>query len=391
MYKDRIKKQRKIFLLFIAILITGTILVIETYAWFIGTSTVQTNEFNITVSSTIGLELSIDADPNHWQANSITINPATIESVFSNNNNKVPTEGLIPLSSNGLIDSTGSGLAFYEKTSLSASYGGYRLISNRINNTMANELDGYFVFDLYIRNGTGQTYNSEFNEGGAEDVYLTPESNAVSVANGNAATTHGVANSLRVGFFEIGRIKADGYSAATARSITCAGGTGITSVCPTTQNLDSRRTYTWNIWEPNHDVHTSELVNYFNRICKKRNNSDGTYTTTACDTLTTTSNVPTYAINSAVGASDNVDIYDGINERTSPKLTQMVTYKTSDATNLTSSKPTLIRLAGNSITKVRVYIWLEGQDVDNYDLISNDASVRINFGLTKDKFVLSNS
>ena len=212
MYKDRIKKQRKIFLLFIAILITGTILVIETYAWFIGTSTVQTNEFNITVSSTIGLELSIDADPDHWQANSITINPATIESVFSNNNNKVPTEGLIPLSSNGLIDSTGSGLALYEKTSLSASYGGYRLISNRISNTMANELDGYFVFDLYIRNGTGQTYNSEFNEGGAEDVYLTPESNAVSVANGNAATTHGVANSLRVGFFEIGRIKADGYS-----------------------------------------------------------------------------------------------------------------------------------------------------------------------------------
>ena len=96
MYKDRIKKQRKIFLLFIAILITGSILVIETYAWFIGTSTVQTNEFNITVSSTIGLELSIDADPDHWQANSITINPATIESVFSNNNNKVPTEGLIP-------------------------------------------------------------------------------------------------------------------------------------------------------------------------------------------------------------------------------------------------------------------------------------------------------
>ena len=42
-------------------------------------------------------------------------------------------------------------------------------------------------------------------------------------------------------------------------------------------------------------------------------------------------------------------------------------------------------LAPNSITKVRVYIWLEGQDVDNYDFAQLGKKVLVNFGFTKEK------
>ena len=43
-------------------------------------------------------------------------------------------------------------------------------------------------------------------------------------------------------------------------------------------------------------------------------------------------------------------------------------------------------LAPNSITKVRVYIWLEGQDLDNYDFAQLGKKVKINFGFTKERF-----
>ena len=43
-------------------------------------------------------------------------------------------------------------------------------------------------------------------------------------------------------------------------------------------------------------------------------------------------------------------------------------------------------LAPNSITKVRVYIWIEGQDVDNYDFASLGKKISVAFGFTKERF-----
>ena len=60
------RKKRKILLLFIVILITSVVLVVETYAWFVGLSTVNTNSFNKSISS--GSELEISMDGEHWQS-----------------------------------------------------------------------------------------------------------------------------------------------------------------------------------------------------------------------------------------------------------------------------------------------------------------------------------
>ena len=55
--------------------------------------------------------------------------------------------------------------------------------------------------------------------------------------------------------------------------------------------------------------------------------------------------------------------------------------------NLTStSRPTFMTLAPNSITKIRVYIWIEGQDVDNYDFASLGKKISVNFGFTKERY-----
>ena len=43
-------------------------------------------------------------------------------------------------------------------------------------------------------------------------------------------------------------------------------------------------------------------------------------------------------------------------------------------------------LAPNSITKVRVYIYIEGQDIDNYDYAAVGKQISVAFGFTKQRF-----
>ena len=50
------------------------------------------------------------------------------------------------------------------------------------------------------------------------------------------------------------------------------------------------------------------------------------------------------------------------------------------------ARPELITLAPNSITKVRIYVWIEGQDIDNYDFASIGKQITVNFGFTKERF-----
>ena len=56
-----------------------------------------------------------------------------------------------------------------------------------------------------------------------------------------------------------------------------------------------------------------------------------------------------------------------------------------------ADKKELFFISPNSITKLRVYVYLEGQDIDNYDLGVYGKQIKINFGFTKDKFGISGS
>ena len=49
----------------------------------------------------------------------------------------------------------------------------------------------------------------------------------------------------------------------------------------------------------------------------------------------------------------------------------------------------IFTLAPTSITKIRVYIYLEGQDIDNYDFASIKNKIEILFGFTKDRFSIN--
>ena len=51
-----------------------------------------------------------------------------------------------------------------------------------------------------------------------------------------------------------------------------------------------------------------------------------------------------------------------------------------------ANRPAFMTLAPNSITKLRVYIWIEGQDIDNYDFASLGKKISVAFGFSKERF-----
>lgn len=425
MKKNNVSKQRKIFLLIIVIMITAITLAVETYAWFVGLSTASTGDITIAISSADGLDLSLNGqywtnggtelkikDANHTY---ITETGCTNANCAYNGNKNIWPEYLNPVSTIGEIDTSTSKLKLFEKTSLAANPGGYYITSSQVNNSVT-EGNGYVAFDLYIRNGTGSAYNETYNKDSDEDIYLSPDSFASTVINGNQPD-YGAANSVRVGFFEIGRMKSDATSYGTIRNMKCnMSKAGVTPLCTGSSNMtkdgttlytnDELLSNTWNIWEPNHASHSTNLVNYYNTVCKNR--SDSNYYTfysdivnipelDYCDSITTGSIKKTYGMKSAISDSqsetDKVNIYDGDdnNNYNQSELSEVKTYKESDALYNGNDKYPLIKIAGNSITKVRVYIWLEGQDIDNYDVISQNPSVQVKFGLTKDRNAINES
>ncbi len=388
--RNQKRKIRKIGMLSVSIIITAIILITETYAWFVGLSTVSVSDMQIQISSADGLELSLNADD--WQSSTLTLSQQDIttglNSSYNNHKNKWPTSGLVPISTSGDIITPSGALKLFGKSSLASTAGGYKIISSQITNTSGstiNEGEGYVAFDLFIRNGSnGSLYDAtDYTDDMGESIYLSTTS-SVAVSAAGSATNNGIANSVRVAFARVGMVSGSS-DAAIAQSITCGNATNVTPLCSIANTV---------IWEPNDKAHDDNLIDYYNnKACKKRtaaNNYSG-----SCGELSNNTFFPTYTVKNAITATNNVNIYDGTelntytNSITNGYLQNTDTFTDSEKVISGYSRPALFNLAANSITKVRVYIYLEGQDVDNYDLITKGQSVDIKFGFTKDKFNVS--
>jgi hypothetical protein len=198
----------------------------------------------------------------------------------------------------------------------------------------------------------------------------------------------GVENSVRVAFGQIGRVIATTTDEATITGITCSPDPeedpDVTGICRTAQ-----------IWEPNDTDHNANAISWYNTACLARlvtgedvtdpDSYDG-----ACGVVADGITYPTYAVTSDITSGDNVDVYDGPAYNgyvRGDDLLESYSYFTDTMKLLTgTSRPSFMTLAPNSITKVRIYIYLEGQDIDNYDFSLIGKQIAVNFGFTKQRF-----
>lgn len=382
------KHEKRVKKLIVGSGLCAILLIVSTYAWFIGMKTVNVSSFDVSIAAIDQLSLSLDGE--NW-ANTVEISSTTYNTKsYSGNTNTWGGKGLIPMSTVGKIDTNASRMILFEKGSLTATAGGYRLMASQVKNsaTDGKEADGYVAFDLFVRNLSGNEYYSEMNKLNEEAIYLTTDS-AVTVASDGIANT-GIENSVRVAFAQIGRVRATTTDVGTITGITCATAGSVTGICA---NRDAQ------IWEPNDKAHVQNAINWYTTSCKKRTGdsvtAEGAYGG-ACKTITNNEAYQTYAVSGEIGYADNVDVYDGsaYNEYTgsiaaSAQAGKLVAYDTFTDTEKNIAgvdRPQFITLAPNSITKIRVYIYIEGQDVDNYDFASLGKKISVAFGFTKQRY-----
>lgn len=288
------------------LLLLAVLLISSTYAWFTANQTVTVSSIQVNVKASNGLQISTDA--SNWKATITNDDLITnIATSYSTNTNQVPTE-LAPVSTSGGV--TAGNLDMYYGTVVTNDDGDYVLTSTKQTDT-AGTTGYYIAFDLFLRVETNTP------------IYLTPTSQVAYAG----ATDVGLQNAARVAFIKEG-VGSTSDTAATLQALK----TGTTA----------------DIWEPNYDTHTGAAVQ------NALNNYGITTTTTGGSLL---------AYN-GIKAEFTKDANVLVQQTTTPSTTYFgavtPTYKTTNGFTDAVSFTTLAQ----GITKYRVYMWIEGQDVD---------------------------
>ena len=327
----RIKRFRLLYL-FILFLFTSIMFSTSTYAWFTSNRVVTVNTINVHVAASGGIEIS--ADGTTWKS---VIMPEDITSAHSGNYptsvNQIPYQ-LEPVSTGKDIDtSTGYLKMFYGLTD-NNTLGEYVLTSSRITETEGNgpTSDGKFIaFDLF------------FKVSNETQLYLTSNSK-IKYLNEDGK---GIANAVRIAFVNEGNVPSGSALGDIQR---LRGGTPAT-------------TY---IWEPNYDVHTSSAVA----------NARDVYGITTSETGG--SLIRYDGVINEITKNDNITLGNA-NSTSHPSLFKTVDVDYSTVKDFTANREVFTLSSG--ITKMRIYMWIEGQDVDCENNASYD-DVEFNIQLT---------
>ena len=338
------KKNKRVKNLILVCVLSALLLTVGTYAWFIGMQTVKVNSFEIEIASVDSLQLSLDG--TSWTTTLDVLDSATYPQYEGNANQFLQgdKEGLKPISTIGEFDSTVSRLKLFEKGSLTATKGGYRLMASRVNNYNALEEegkvsatgeyyedDGYVAFDLFIMNLSGDEYYPTNDVANEEAIYLTYDSAVTAGTSG--VTDAGIENSVRVAFAQIARVSASKYGVigadettklATVTKMACGQNGDVTSICRTAQ-----------IWEPNENTHVAAAKTWYEKTCAARKatavdaDKSFDYDTTDCADLEE-EYITTAAVAGEIKETDYVDVYDlaynGYTQVASTLLNQVDTF-----------------------------------------------------------------
>ena len=310
--KKKDRRRRKILLAIIMIMFTAVVLSVSTYAWFTANRTVTVESIDVTVSTSQGLQISVDAA--NWK--SIVTNTDITGASWTGVKNQLPqgNSTAVPVSTIGTVDS--NGLMEMYKGTIEADTSTGNNILTAAKTTEVNGTSGDFVvFDLFFQSTVAQT------------VYLTSNSNVIA-----KGTSTGIENAARVAFIKEGSV-ASGSTAAQAQAITGS----------------QQKT----IWEPNYDVHTptgvANAANVYNVTVGQTNGSKLDY----------------WGVKAPIAKANAI----GLNSHDTLYFSQVSTVGSVAAGIPTSTYINAFDVAAG-ITKVRIYMWIEGQDVDCEDKAS---------------------
>lgn len=360
------KSQKKSKMIFLIIIIAALISITGTYAWFSSQRDVEIVGFKINVEIAENLEISLDGETWTHSINiedmrqfyGTYVDKDTTTVAFQANKddqrNYVPIE-LLPVSTVGEVENGNlvfvSGDVKEKKFSniVKCSEDDIKVGETILSKEGNNSKHPYLAFDMYLRN------LSNLKQPGERDLLQLKEGSFATAANKNT----GLEYSARIALVQYGEAINIVSTGEQARAIQPNGAETVA------------------IWEPNYRLHTTEVVNNDERISA------------------VIEEINTYAIKSSAVGNEIEDITDSddtlLEDIYTNKMEQNEDIENQDFATLT--RTTLKQIDGvtdmslepNTITKIRCYIWLEGQDPDCINLSSMGEELQVTLRLEKPK------
>ena len=336
------KSKRRVNSLLLLLLLTASMLVVSTYAWFSTNRIVTIDGISAEVAAASGIQISLDGEI--WSTN-ITVTDAILDALNTSstkNEHQWPTK-LQPVSTDGTVVS--SDIAFYAGT-LNADGDKLENVALQSARNAQDSNAMYIAFDLYIKNSSGVAAGDNLN-------LYTNSTFDVDTANGGQQDT-GLEYSGRVGFLLFDDSDPLSATGATVREQT-VGSNPLVS-----------------IWEPGYNQHIQYVVDNDPRV--------GGSSASTFETLGLTAD----SVGALLGGINSNSIPTGNTAFAIPKTVRTANTVASEIglTDVSASQTQLV-LGQNTITKARVYIWLEGQDPDCNDTASTGKQIKVTINLSK--------
>lgn len=395
MKKNEKKRNHKsrLLLLLLLLLICLCVLGTATYAWFTSNKTVNVSDLNVDVRAVNGLEISADAE--NW---GFVIDKDDLIKGYTDAVNQLPTimtavstagnltDGKLDMYNGVVVTScdpgyTASGSVCYKaeaadksedggKTTYScANYPGYTLSGDTcylygeafytLNSTKANEQACY---DTKANGATNDSSVPKCKNSGAYfmafDIFLKVDTKSDLFLTGNAGVYNtdtngdsGIKNTTRVAFVVQGNVDTDTYYNGVVEEGVMTDGVTLarklSNGITTAPGSDTKENSVI-LWEPNYDTHTARGIA----------SAQEYYGITGL--ANTGSSLLSY---------DGVkDVFTGVSLKETNKTKNPNYFRTLNA-DIATTATNSSRFSSNitleaGVTKVRVYFWIEGQDVD---------------------------
>ena len=328
MAKKKEKRNRLkslVLLLFLTIVLLST----STYAWFTANRSVSIDPINVQIAASSGLQISTNA--SDWKT-LITNTDISSPTGYSGHKNQLPSE-LAPVSTVGSV--TNGYMNFYKGVveGDQDNGGAMSLTATKTPDEAAGTTGDFIAFDIFLK----------VDDAAGADIYLTNGS-GVTVTSGEA--DKGLQYAARYGFITLGNT-ASTSNAATAQAL--SGGTSTIII------------------EPNYDAHTSTGVA----------NASTYYAQTTTVGASGVAAVPYKGVKAAIaspiilvdtnpGGSPSATYFGDISTLYRTNVAYSNAGSTYEAYKGSTKESHLLNVfhLNTGITKLRVYMWVEGQDVD---------------------------
>lgn len=339
LFEKNKKINAKVFM--IVALLMGVTLIISTYAWFSASLDVQIEFFDLAVATDNGLFISLDGVTYSTEIEvSLESTITDLFQTYPNHTNQWATGGMWPVSTNGISSINNNKFDVF--------IGGFSrdrkdktkrlLYTQQANESSANSNNIYVAFDIFLKNISGSPF---------EDNLYFDDTTTIDFEEGTPIETiesmTNIMNSMRIGVVKMASVPAD-TDVKTVQNLKC-GNSGCQDV----------------IYELNPTLHSDASI----EAATKYGIS-----------LTDGQEYPSYGV-----------IAEGIKlQQASGHVGTGIPLDTDHFAlqeAITTFDNPIFKIP-NGVTKFRVYVWIEGQDIDSLETNSDGAPLYIGINFLKD-------